>query len=251
MRIRLKDVKENYVKEKVDSFQDVCRIFHKDFDDIQLHNVVSYATRPMRSSEINGREHIFISKEEAKDILENNDIIAYTKIGDNQYFTTKECLDGKNLYIINPDGIRYMKDKIPNRSIYTIYIHCGYMIRKERARLRSDIKSFDKRNEDEAMDFDLAQQEGLYDLWIDNEGSEEKDIIDNISRILFHIKKQYEQDPNTLFLFVGRTGAGKDMYCNEVRNIINQTMYSDPETTRKHDVKYMKNEIIKNKLIKK
>ena len=251
MRLKLKDVKESYVKEKVDSFQDVCRIFHKDFDDIELNNVVSYATRPMRSNEINGREHLFITQEEAKNILENQNIIAYTKIGENQYFTTEECLDGKNLYIINPDGIRYMKNKIPDRTIYTIYIHCGYYIRKERASIRSDIRVFDKRNDDEAVDFDLAQEENLYDLWIDNESDKENDIIDNISRILFHIKKQYNKDPNTLFLFVGRTGAGKDMYCNEVRNIINHTMFNDPKANAKRDMEFRKQEIIKNKLVKK
>ena len=251
MRLKLKDIKESYVKEKVNSFQDVCRIFHNDFDDIKLNNVVSYATRPMRSNEINGREHIFISHEEAKDILTNNNILAYTKIGSNQYFVTEECLKDKNLYIINPDGIRYMKKEIPDINIYTIYIHCGYYIRKERTLGRSDILAFDKRNDDESLDFDLAQEENLYDLWIDNESDKEKDIIENISRILFHIKKQYDKDPNTLFLFVGRTGAGKDMYCNEVKNIINHTMHTDSEAIAKRDLELRKREIIESKLMKK
>ena len=66
---------------------------------IELKPIVSYSTRPPRYSEVNGREHYFISDKEADELLETKDVIAYTKIGNYRYFVTEECIEKGNIYI--------------------------------------------------------------------------------------------------------------------------------------------------------
>lgn len=54
--------------------------------------VCSYATRPMRPNERDGREHKFISSKQASKILceKKDHVVAYTKIGAIEYFALDE-----------------------------------------------------------------------------------------------------------------------------------------------------------------
>lgn len=94
----------------------------------------SYATRPRRLNESD--THIFISKEEVKQY--KDDMVAYTKIGEYEYFSTQQQLQECDIYIIDPRGIDYLKEKITNIRIVTIYINVNEFTRIQRARLRSD-----------------------------------------------------------------------------------------------------------------
>lgn len=67
-----------------------------------MTTVKSYTTRPRRENEKD--THVFISSEEVAQY--KNDIAAYTKIGDVEYFATvQQVLDG-DFYIIDPKGLR-------------------------------------------------------------------------------------------------------------------------------------------------
>ena len=57
--------------------------------------VVSHTTRPIRSNETNGVEHWFDSKEEFQNVLDNQTVIAYTKIGEYEYCATLEDIEDK------------------------------------------------------------------------------------------------------------------------------------------------------------
>ena len=92
----------------------------------------SYATRPKRPGETN--EHVFISPEDVAKY--QDDIVAYTKIGDYEYFSTKQQLLESDFYIIDPNGVKYMQNKIqdlPDIEMHTIYIAADYETRKHRA----------------------------------------------------------------------------------------------------------------------
>lgn len=65
----------------------------------------SYATRPKRQGE--GNTHTFITKDEVAQY--KNDMIAYTQIGEYEYFATKQQLLESDFYIIDYRGIEYMK----------------------------------------------------------------------------------------------------------------------------------------------
>ena len=65
-----------------------------------LTRLVSYTTRPKRIGEAD--THIFISKEDFPKYQQ--DIVAYTQIGEYEYFATRQQLDECDFYIIDPIG---------------------------------------------------------------------------------------------------------------------------------------------------
>ena len=141
--------------------------------------VVSYTTRPKRENETDGVEHYFITKEEAKKMLDTCQILAYTKFEDPnnkgegyEYFTTVEGLADSNVYIINPDGIDYLKSNqhLKNEiEFISIYIHTPSFIRKLRVRKRSDYKTkYKDRVKSEREQFRDFVKKKKYDYKIEN-----------------------------------------------------------------------------------
>lgn len=110
-----------------------------------LTQVVSYTTRPMRKSEKNGTDHIFISDEEVKQY--ENDIAAYTEIDGYKYFTTYDVIDKSDIYVIDPIGVDNLKIKCGDRYEFVeIYIRTPQDLSETRARLRGDkLKDFKQR----------------------------------------------------------------------------------------------------------
>ena len=81
--------------------------------------VKSMATRPKRYDDED--THVFISEEQANAIpLE--DRVAYTKIGDYQYFATKEQVQESDAYIIDPNGVKVILEKMPEENFIIVYI---------------------------------------------------------------------------------------------------------------------------------
>ena len=110
-----------------------------------LTQVVSYTTRPMRKSEKNGTDHIFISDEEVKQY--ENDIAAYTEINGYKYFTTYDVIDKSDIYVIDPIGVDNLKIKCGDRYEFVeIYIRTPQDLSETRTRLRGDkLKDFKQR----------------------------------------------------------------------------------------------------------
>lgn len=112
---------------------------------IGLSQVVSYTTRPMRKSEKNGSDHIFITDTEVAQY--ENDIAAYTEINGYKYFTTYDVIDNADIYVIDPVGVDNLKIKCGDRyEFIEIYIRTPQKIAEERARIRGDkLKDFKQR----------------------------------------------------------------------------------------------------------
>lgn len=110
-----------------------------------LTQVVSYTTRPMRKSEKNGSDHIFIEDEEVSQY--EDDIAAYTKINGYKYFTTYDVIDKSDIYIIDPIGVDNLKIKCGDRYEFVeIYIRTPQDLSETRARIRGDkLKDFKQR----------------------------------------------------------------------------------------------------------
>jgi guanylate kinase len=104
--------------------------------------VCSYTTRPKRDNEVEGREHYFVTKEEFAKLKKEkeDDVIAYTKIGEFEYMALIDELEKSNIYIIDPLGFEDLKrrfgDRIPH--IIPIYITASLLQRMERGSHRSD-----------------------------------------------------------------------------------------------------------------
>ena len=110
-----------------------------------LTQVVSYSTRPMRKSEKNGSDHIFIPDEDVARY--ENDIAAYTEINGFKYFTTYDVIDKSDIYVIDPIGVDNLKIKCWDRYEFVeIYIRTPQKIAEQRAKERGDkLKEFKQR----------------------------------------------------------------------------------------------------------
>ena len=150
----------------------------------------SYTTRPKRPGETN--EHTFISPDDVAKY--QDDIIAYTKIGDYEYFSTKQQLFDCDFYIIDPNGVKYLKDKIKDVKdidLHIIYIAADYVTRKYRALSQRHDKEdvFEKRciaEEDQFIDFECDQ---AWDKRIENINLEKSMLeLENYIRINNHLE---------------------------------------------------------------
>lgn len=94
-----------------------------------MRQVISYTTRPQRNEDDTG--HIFITLEEMEGFT---DIVASTKIGDYYYFATKQQLLESNIYVIDYDGIKSLKQQnLEGIRFVTVYINLDRKTREERA----------------------------------------------------------------------------------------------------------------------
>ena len=132
--------------------------------------VVSHTTRPKRDNETNGVEHWFDTKEEFDTLIQNNTMIAYTKIGEYEYCALLEDIDDNAIYIIDPHGIEYLKQNFKNQiNLKIIYMYCDEYIRRARASTRSDFKTkWEQRNKDEDAQFTEFESNRKWNLLIDN-----------------------------------------------------------------------------------
>ena len=124
----------------------------KEYPDL-LKAVCSYASRPKRENEEEGREHYFVSEEEfatiKKELEEKDELVAYTKIVSSsnpdgyEYMASLDAVKDSNLYIIDPKGIKFLKEHFADRieNIVVIYITATLPDRIWRARFRSDFNT--------------------------------------------------------------------------------------------------------------
>lgn len=153
--------------------------------------VVSFATRPMREGEENGREHWFVSQTEFNKIMEGS-VLAYTKIAQPngegyEYCATLETLGDSNIYVIDPNGVSYMKKAFPNLKTCVIYIYASLEERLQRAQSRSDFDTaFRKRVEAEAEQFADFRYNKAYDYLVYNEGRDFEEVYEDVKNIFIY-----------------------------------------------------------------
>lgn len=164
---------------------------------LDLKPVLSYTDRPIRQGEQNGKEHIFLSKEEMTEFLNSNkkDIAAYTQIGETgyRYCAMTSVIDRSDIYIIDPNGLKEFKERTGDRyNIVSIYIDCPLKERRKRTEGRGDAASkFEARVAAESEQFAKFREEHGYDHVIDN-GS--MSTIYHSSMVLFDIFRYYRKD---------------------------------------------------------
>lgn len=142
-------------------------------EELGLKLLQSYAAREPRPDEaanLEHSDHIFISNEEY-DKLEN--IVAETTINGVRYCTTMDMLNQSDFYIIDPNGIDYLKEKhSKDFRIVQFLIYAEEDIRRKRFEERGKTQSeFDARNTDESKQFDEYESNHGYDIIIFNNGN--------------------------------------------------------------------------------
>ena len=81
---------------------------------------ISYTSRPIREGEVNGKDYIFVSRDEFEEKIKNGDFLEYAKSHREDYYGTpkkelQEMLNkGKDVILeINVDGAKYVKEMFP------------------------------------------------------------------------------------------------------------------------------------------
>ena len=80
----------------------------------------SYTTREPRHEDEDG--HIFITHNDFVKYDESNEIVAYTFFNHEHYFCTRTQLYYNDIYVIDPDGIDYLKQNIDDVKFIVIHI---------------------------------------------------------------------------------------------------------------------------------
>lgn len=128
----------------------------------ELHHIdpiVSYATRPKRETEKNGREHWFISPEDMAG-LKKSPMLAYTynaKTGHEYCASLKDLKpDTWYTYILNPKGLYYLLSNLSDKVfLHVIYVDCNEKDLRKRGKDRGEAPEvFEKRIESEQDEFD-------------------------------------------------------------------------------------------------
>ena len=109
----------------------IANIMSKKFD---LKVISSYTTRPKRYEGETG--HIFVTDHEF-DQLDN--LVGYTEYAGYRYCATSKQVDENDIYIIDPAGVKFFKEKyVGEKNVCIIWIKAPASIRKKRMIKRGD-----------------------------------------------------------------------------------------------------------------
>lgn len=134
-----------------------------------LKQVISYTTRERRTNE--GDTHIFITDEEYDRMEVENQIAAFTQIGQYKYCCTIKQLYENDVYVIDPIGVKHLRElNLPNLRLVTVFINVPDIIREDRAlNKRGDDKMrWRVRNRNESEQFRQMLRDADFDYAVQN-----------------------------------------------------------------------------------
>lgn len=134
-----------------------------------LKQLISFTTRHRRQNEEG--THIFVSKADYQEMLNNNQVAVDTNIAGNYYWSTIDSLYESDIYVIDYTGYKKLRNlNLPNLRFVSIYINTPDDIRKERAlnKRGDDRLVFMKRDMDERSQFREMLRNADFDYAISN-----------------------------------------------------------------------------------
>lgn len=162
------------------------------------YNIVeSYTTRPQRTDEVFESDHIFIGKNSVKKYKDK--MVAYTKIGENEYFVTEDMLYESDIYVIDPNGLEFLTSQNLDIEFIPVYLYVSTNKQMERLLKRGDDAiTASKRMRDEDYQFTMFETTKPITINTDNLSIEEivykvnqlfkKDEIEEQKKIIKHLK---------------------------------------------------------------
>lgn len=140
----------------------------------RFQRVITYTTRPPRKGEVNGVDYHFISEKEFERMIENNELLEYMEynavFGHCYYGSAvkEEDLEGRKVIVLNPDGATALRNKIPSKDIFIVYLDVPEYKCLTRAKERGDdIAEVTRRlKDDEIHSFQKFRENRVHDLVI-------------------------------------------------------------------------------------
>lgn len=164
-----------------------------------LKQVKSYTTRPKREGETEeNSDHYFVTKDDFDFIMSdsqvNNGIAAYTEINGYEYCTTIDILDDSDIYVIDPDGVEYLKNHCTNKyDFIEIYFRIPYSISEKRFVDRGGTKQeFKRRYDKESEQFGEYEKLQKFHYHILNDKSFEESVNTVCKWILKEMERHNE-----------------------------------------------------------
>lgn len=147
-----------------------------------LHEIISYTTRPQRDYEVNGKDYYFISPADFENLLLSGDLVEATRFNNWFYGTGRSVLkeDKINIGVFNPDGIEaLLLDK--NIKIMVYYIQA-----EDKTRIIRQLNREDYPNIEEIFRRYKTDENDFYNLEFDYtplKNENRKDIDKNVKKI--------------------------------------------------------------------
>ncbi len=121
---------------------------------LNVSAIVSYTTSPMRSGEINGKDHYFISE---KQVPHKEHMLVYTRFGEYEYFSLHSQIPNNGIctYVIDEKGLEELTNRFADRyEIISVLLLCPMeklairgidpkRIKRDRERKRLSTQFFD------------------------------------------------------------------------------------------------------------
>ena len=138
----------------------------KRFESRGFKYAVSYTTRPPREGEIDGKDYIFLTDEEAKVLIESGFFYEYVIFNGWVYGTSVTQFYTDDLFIMTPAGISHIKPE-DRLTSFIIYTDIDIETREIRLKMRyMPGDSLERRIDADELDFTGFND---YDLRITNE----------------------------------------------------------------------------------
>ena len=134
-----------------------------------LKQLISYTTRERRANE--GDTHIFITDAEYQKLQDEGHIAAFTQIGQYKYCCTIEQLYEADVYIIDYQGLKHLRDlNLPNLRFVTVFINVPDDVRESRAlnKRKDDKNKFRTRSFAEREQFREMLKNADFDYSVNN-----------------------------------------------------------------------------------
>lgn len=155
-----------------------------------FRKIVSYTTRKPREGEKNGKDYWFVSNDTFKDMLAEGLFAEYEEYSQGRFYGTlkSDYVDGNNVAVLTPNGIRQVKKSLPNSDIYSVLVKADLGTRMLRYINRIGVDKFtydDKSELCSRADRDFGMFLGIdkeVNLVVDN--NYDRNIKDVVSDIL-------------------------------------------------------------------
>jgi len=163
-------------------------VFNRIIDELKLPTFHNITTRPMRPGEVDGREYIFVTRDEFMQMWDKEQLIEYVEYSGN-YYGVKDDGQDEGIITVEPNGARQFKEKFADK-VKVIYIDCPEGIRKDRMLKRGDSpEAVEARLKKDRKHFVFHAIAGMVDHYVD-----ELDIEKQYSAVKSFITRSIRQE---------------------------------------------------------
>ena len=151
-----------------------------------LVSVKSYTTRPIREDDPNDYlTHTFISFADVEQY--RDDIVASCTFNNHFYFTTSKQLSGCDVYILDKEGLKQLRENYHDKEIIAIYLDVPSEVCAKRMEQRgsSDVEIMQRLQHDAEA---FAGVKDMCDFVCDNSTQDKMNDICEFIRMLFEYK---------------------------------------------------------------